>query len=307
VDDLDFSILHAIGAIRSGPAGCPREALTASAIARAVRADPATVQSHLRHMQETGFLQGFQLFPNLSLFDLAERVHFYDDMSRDAKTGAFERLALVDGLIEAHDFWGGTLCVVLTYRSPSDLARKTALLREFLGREGRPIFERARVRARVVPDRLDWRIFQSLRHDALKPIPVVAKELGVSVRTVRRRLAKLSEARTYYLVPILDPRHSDGFVTAGFLLKAREADRPRVLARARQAIQDRALYEENADNGAYYVIGGFRNPDEANRGAKLLAGTEGVLSVEPYILQGMQSFSGWIDEAIEARVRNTPV
>jgi hypothetical protein len=71
-------------------------------------------------------------------------------------------------------------------------------------------------------------------------------------------------------------------------------------------MQDRRLYEEEAENGAYYIIAGFRNVDEASRGEKLLAGTEGVESVEPYILQGMRTFAGWIDDAIAARVENAP-
>ncbi len=306
MDDSDLAILRAMGARRCGPVGCPREDVTPAAIARKVQMDPSTVQARIRKMQEQGFLSGFELFPNLRLFDMAECVYFFDKIDPAAKAHAMERLALVDGLIEAHDFWRDTLCVVMAYRSPSDRARKANLLREFIGREGRHIFERQRPTLKRALDRTDWRILRALRHDALRPHADVAAELGISTKTARRRIDQLAEAHAYFLLPTLDPRKGDGFVTAGFLIWLAEHDQARHAARVREVMSGRRFFDEQAITGNLYLVGGFHTPAEVGRAESLIAGTEGVERVEAYMIQGAHTYAGWIDEAIDARIENTP-
>jgi DNA-binding Lrp family transcriptional regulator len=306
MDDTDLAILRAMGARRYGPTAPPREDLAPAVLARKLGIDASTVQARVDRMREAGFLRAIEIRPNLRLFDLQERVHFYDELEREAKARAMERLELVDGLLEAHDYWGGTLCVVLTYRSPSDLARKESLLRELLGRPGRPIFERARPPLRDDLDKTDWRVLRSLRRNALQTPADVAADVGVSAKTARRRMEKLAHAQAYFVNPLVDPRQGDGFVVVGYLLQVRAHDRPRVLQRVREALGDRTFLDEDAQNGAVYLLGGFRNVDEATRAEKLMAGTDGVERIEPYILQGARSYSSWIDDAIDARIENMP-
>lgn len=56
--------------------------------------------------------------------------------------------------------------------------------------------------------KLDWRIINSLHNDARKSLTVIADELAVSARTVRRRLDKMIEGRVIELGVVINPTKS---------------------------------------------------------------------------------------------------
>ena len=61
-------------------------------------------------------------------------------------------------------------------------------------------------------------IVRSLQKEPLKAYTEIAKELGLSSRTVKRRIIRLTEGEALYLVVELDPKFLSGGIVCGLLV-----------------------------------------------------------------------------------------
>ena len=62
------------------------------------------------------------------------------------------------------------------------------------------------------PREIDMAIISSLRRDPWKSFSTVAKELGISAKTVKRRVARLTEDGAIYMLPIIDLKALQGII-----------------------------------------------------------------------------------------------
>jgi DNA-binding Lrp family transcriptional regulator len=70
----------------------------------------------------------------------------------------------------------------------------------------------------------DLAIVNSLRRDPLAPHSLVAKELGISFKTVKRRVAKLTEKGKIYALPIMDLKVLHGIIPVELVVTYASSD-----------------------------------------------------------------------------------
>lgn len=189
VDALDLEILRHLGV--KPFVGRPRrtEGLKPSAVARALGRNPQLVKDRIARMESQGIIAAYRLFPNVRHCGLA-LASFHLLGHTIARRHDLARLSDVDGLVGVLWFYGGDVCVDISYAGSAELARRLQLVAHVAGAESGPLplYDRPLPEVARPLSALDWRIIRALWQNARRPLPEVAREVGVTVKTVRARL-----------------------------------------------------------------------------------------------------------------------
>ncbi len=302
MDLTDIRILQALGIRFFGPDPLRREDLRPADVASRVQLDEKTVRTRLARMQETGFLAGYDLYPNLRLFGLREGVAYFFGLDPDQKEQAFQRLERTHGLTLVHDFFKAPFCVVYTYPESQDKDIRLAELAELVGRDGEFVAEADPPHVPETPSMLDWRLMALLRHDALMPAVEAASRLGVATRTVRRRLDRLARNNAYYVFPRLDPTKGEGLVFVSATVWPDETRRLQTVKRVREAISRNQFLEADSGSGAYYATLAAPGPAAAESLERALQRTDGVVRAEVNLLQRAMDYGEWVDQYLDHQI-----
>ena len=216
MDDLDFRILGAIfgGGTWRFTDWDPR--ISTREIAIRVGIAPSTVWERLRTWEEAGFLLGYGVLPNPHLLGtrfVSHNVRLVDSAARDAFVAAAERLEGVVGFFHHVNAW---VSVIAFDPSAEASRRRSDLLARLEGSEHvEPphVVPDVPLRGRD-PDRVDWRILKALAGWSSRSLAPVAREVGVSERTVKRRYERMARDRLVWFSPFLDFARVKGVVAS---------------------------------------------------------------------------------------------
>jgi DNA-binding Lrp family transcriptional regulator len=183
-------------------------------IARRLQIDDVTVRNRFKRFQEKGFLSGWRLIPNPGLFGYKMTMLHVETMPKSPKDDMIKKLKLVHGVVAILNFHGDSLGIILFSRGDQSLVQTIELVSRITNAENI-----IRVRApfpQCEANRLtetDWAIIRNMEKDALKSHVTVAKELGFTTRTVRRRLQKLERERALMIPPKVNIAATDGMIS----------------------------------------------------------------------------------------------
>lgn len=195
-DDLDLRITREFGSPKS-----PRwnVRISYADIARKLGIDEETVRLRVKRAQERGFLPTLRLMVNPQLLDCGAVTLELEVDAEEAKAQVISQIKLVDGVTDILDYRGTGLQVTLYTPGGETLSRKIQLLESICGSPRSALwmsrFPRPTLRMRAI----DWKIVDVLREDARKALGDVASSVGVSVRTVQRRLVAMKEGKAVFL------------------------------------------------------------------------------------------------------------
>jgi DNA-binding Lrp family transcriptional regulator len=196
LDELDVRIYRALIAD-----GTPAPALfqvrtSLREIARKLGADDMTVFNRYKRFQEIGLLSGWKLVINPRLFGFKVKDIMVDVHPESMKDDAIRKLRLVHGIMMIASAYGSSLAVQVVYNSADELSRTMELISRITNTERLlsvdvpfPDCETKRL------TQTDWDIIRALRDDARKSHVAVAKELGLSSRTVKNRITRLAKEK----------------------------------------------------------------------------------------------------------------
>ncbi len=306
MDPLDLKIVRTMGIRPYGHRPQDLEALRASYLARRLRVEPETVKAHLARMEASGFIRFYQTYPNFRHLGFASAAYLFRVPDDDQKAAAVERVRAIDGLVEVHNFLGAEMCVEVTYRADHDLTKKLRLLAEFTG-DANP----SRFYDRELPPvprpltRLDWRILKALRYRGRRPLAEVADELGVSVRTVRRRYDRMMKEGSMFIVPAVDASKAPGTILFELLFYTTPEADVSTLQRVLQTYEDRYLYHyvpASRELGNFDVLLATDSTGEIETMRQRGRLIPGVAKVSALVFRGWAEYTDWIDAAIEERL-----
>lgn len=140
-----------------------------------------------------------------------------------AKEDVIRKVRLVDGVFGILDFFGDTLTLILLHDTESALDRQIELVCQIADARDverlRPVQWPPEIRL----DRTDLLIIKCLQSDHKKPYVDVAKSLGLSSRTVKRRVTRLIEHRALFIAPEIDLKSVTGAVCADLVVHYADA------------------------------------------------------------------------------------
>lgn len=305
MDELDLGILQRIGGAPFMVWPHPPESTTPAALAKSLRVSKETVRRRLAELQAAGVLNGRVLVPNYRALGLnCCTVHF---RARDAgrKSDAVPKVAALDGVLAAFDMLGPDLCVDLCFRDEGDRAAKVQAIAKLLGGGATSLFLDVPLPALAKPlTPLDWRIVQAHLADFDRSPEAVGAELGVSGRTVKRRLAALVAGGAVDVVGNIDPGRIAGHFLAYLLVRLRpgagrtEAQAVQRAFRRRWLAQWSPPERDLADVVIITVADSAGAADALRREAMTIPV---VASADVLILSGVASQPAWLLAAVAER------
>ena len=205
LDELDVKILRALISESAIAQSNSMVTLSLRRIASRLGADDMTVAKRFRKLQESGCMSHWQLMINPSFFgygilDVVVRVQ-----PESAKTDMIRKIRLIHGVFAIQNFHGNALKILLLYDTEESRSRAVELISRITNADKATISRMGMPRSGT--QRLtgtDVAIIKSLSVDARKSSASVAKELGLSGRTVRNRVKRLRGDNTLFALPNLN-------------------------------------------------------------------------------------------------------
>jgi DNA-binding Lrp family transcriptional regulator len=225
-----------------------------------------------------------------------------------AKEKAVSRLRLVDGVRWIVSFYGNLLVVTFYYRGEAELERRIRLISSISG----AVLSRYKVpfpRCSIRLSETDWRLVRSLRKDPRKNYSSIARELGISVRTARRRIKRMTDARTLLLQTVLDLKRMKGGVLFYLTVFPAEGRRGDELQRTILSKVDKVgalrTFLTNGDLPFQIFVVFCDSVGEVNGVLKRVRAIEGVKEARADMLEERFTIDEWLDEQIERRLKAT--
>lgn len=272
-------------------------------IAKKVGADGNTVKLRLGKMKRSGFIRYFQIYPNFRLLGLHGAAYLFQARDVLEKNEAIRSCALVDGVTEIHNFIGANFCIDFTYSDRNDEDRRLELFRQLTHCESpERFYERVMPSVEIDLSTVDWRVIKALRYDAFRPLSTVAKELGLSVKTVRRRFDRMAQNNAIIIVPLVNPADIPNTITHVILLYPDPNRREAVLKVALQEFQDSCFLARTDPPGNAMICLAARTLGETEENLIKARRINGILDAKLLILREITENTQWLDSAIERKI-----
>jgi len=156
-------------------------------------------------LQKSGALSDWHLILNPSFFGRSVLDVVVDVQPESEKADMIRKLKLVDGVIMILNFFGRALRILSMYSTNESRSRSVELISRITNAER---ITQSRMPLPLSRTKLltetDVKIIEALSKDARKSSALVAKELGLSTRTVRNRTDRLRQENTIFTFPSLN-------------------------------------------------------------------------------------------------------
>jgi DNA-binding Lrp family transcriptional regulator len=313
VDPLDLSILRETSRGRVMWWGSLDPRVSIREVGRRLRVDATTIWSRLRMWQRQGFLLGYSVVPNPTLFGAKLAGGSVRISDSRAKERFFRDFGLVEGAAFAVDQVGPWVVVMFVFETERGLQRSAGLTRRLPGvTEMQPCIPFNCPSTTLVPSRLDWRILESLCADPTGDLSECARKLGISAKTFARRYNSLIRDCAVWSIPRLDFTQYTGATVARFLVwLSPQADAQRVLTKLEKTFPSYILLEDQSglpDIGSRIVrllslFLQMSSTGEVEDADRLIREVDGVVDVETYFPRRTYVYEDWFVERLEKQTR----
>ena len=205
VDELDVKILRALISERAVAPSNPKVKSSLRAIAARLGADHMTVSYRYKKLEESGFMSVWSLLVNPAFFGYRVSEAMLDVQPESGKPDMIRKLRLVQEITGMVNFYGGALRIFFIYNGDESRSRTIELISRITNAEG--IIQSRMALPRSETKHLtgtDVAIIRSLSKNARKSPTLVAREIGFSSKTVRKRVERLRMENTIFPFPIVN-------------------------------------------------------------------------------------------------------
>jgi len=313
VDPLDLNILRETSRGRVMWWGSLDPRLSIREVGHRLRVDPTTIWNRLRAWQRTGFLLGYSVVPNPSLFGAKLAGGSVRISDSRAKERFFRDFGLVEGAAFAVDQVGPWVVVMFAFETERGLRRSVGLTRRLAGVvEMEPCIPFHNPPTTLTPSRLDWRILETLHAKPEEDLSECARILGISAKTFARRYNSLIRDCAVWSIPRLDFTQYRGATVARFLVwLAPQTDAQFVLQKLGRTFPSYILLENQSglpDVGSRSVsllslFLQMSSTGEVEDADRLIREVDGVVEVETYFPRRTYVYEDWFVERLEKQTR----
>ena len=177
-----------------------------------------TVRNRMRRMFESGVLNGIVLEPNPSLLGMEIGALGFFAPQSASRPKLAKKLALVDGMQVVATHLDGLIGLIFLHYGGESLEMKVKLMKEIAGVSDGFFTEIQFPSCQLELSRTDWRIMAALRPDATKTHSELSKELGLSSRTIKRRLDRMVSGGAVFTRALHQVRAVEGAIEVNILV-----------------------------------------------------------------------------------------
>jgi DNA-binding Lrp family transcriptional regulator len=277
MDELDVKILRSLISERAISPSTPSVKLSLRAIAARLGADDMTVRYRYKRLEETGCTSVWSLLINPTFFGYRVTDLMVDVQPEPAKPDMIRKFKLVHEITGMVNFFGTGLRIFMIYNGDESRSRTVELISRITNAERITQCRMPLPRSETTNlSQTDVAIIRALSDDARKSSLLVAKELGLSSKTVRKRVEKLRKENTILPLPILNIASIPGLIPIYLSYVYSNSE-------VKTAVDREIVSHFDAS----YIMGSFADPD----GGNVVLGAYTMAEV-PKILQWANSQPG---------------
>lgn len=301
-DSLDNKIIKELGSPRFFQWNV-RESY--ASIAKRLGIDEETVRKRIKRAVKTGSIQGWRVVIHPHLIGHKDVEVDLEVNDAERKPEIVSQIKLIEGVIWILNFEGTGLFVLFYSESGQALSRKVQLIRTICGAEKLTMWSNSLPPCDIKISRTDWRIIWAIRDDPRKSLSEIAKEAGVTTRTVNRRLTLLTESRAFFLVGLANFRQSAGVSCNMLIFCPHENSKYSAAERIVSRFENIVFGGSTSSNYLFYNMV-FDNLYEANEAYEWIKGLKGVGAVRMGIMRDLIFVRDWLDEEMKKGMSKDP-
>lgn len=301
-DSLDNKIIKELGSPRFFQWNV-RESY--ASIAKRLRIDEETIRKRIKRAEKTGSIQGWRVVIHPHLIECEDVELDLEVNDAERKHEIISQIKLIEGVIWILNFEGTGLFVLFYSKSGQALSRKVQLIRTICGAEKLTMWSDSLPPCDIKISRTDWKIVWAIRDDPRKSLSEIAKESGVTTRTVNRRLTLLTERRAFILVGVANFRQSAGVSCNMLIFCLPEKEKSFVTERIVSRFKNIVFGGSTSSNYLFYNMV-FDNLSEANDAYEWIKRLRGVGEVRMGIMKDLILVRDWLDEEMKKGMSGNP-
>lgn len=149
---------------------------------------------------------------------------------------------------------------------------------------------------------VDYKILKSLNRDARKPLTDIGEDVGISAKTVRRRLDRMIEHRLAFFTIEWTPKSTNNFITIFHIYLNEDADINSSIQHIYQKYAQNVVYCLNYSNIPNYITmhTWAKTSIDAQKIQEELQ-TEGYKDVIPRIVLHGNYYDCWVDQLLRSK------
>lgn len=276
MDKLDIAVLRQLF---QGPPTVPTRVevtLSQRKIAKRLHVSEETVRTRVNRLVKSGFIRGWMPHPNPKLLGL-KVGYAVVDADAGANERAVKQFQLLVNAIIVVDYHGPAIGTVFLYPDEKALKARLALLQSLAGG---PVYVSGEILYPPCDLELsptDWKLIATMQRKPASSFAEIGKAAGVSGRTVRRRVARMSGAGALFHLPSGDETKLKHTVRADLIIKwDRRADRAKVQAGLLSILEDYYFFIGFEERFAFFnlLVPSTATADGLLRSAAALEGVQ---------------------------------
>jgi DNA-binding Lrp family transcriptional regulator len=215
MDELDVKIIRSLISERAVSPSSASVKLSLRGIAAHLGADDMTVRYRYNKLQESGVMSIWSLLVNPAFFGYKVTELMVDAQPEAGKPSMIRKLKLINEITGLVNFYGKAIGIYVIYNGEESRSRTIELISRITNAEY-IIQSRMPMPPSLTKDltATDAAIIRALAKDARKSTLLVAKELRLSTKTVRKRVDRLRRENTILPLPILNIASIPGIIPA---------------------------------------------------------------------------------------------
>jgi DNA-binding Lrp family transcriptional regulator len=179
-----------------------------------MRIDEDTVRSRVKRLEQIGFIRSWHIHPNPHVLGTKETAIWFDVSSSVSKAELIGKIRLMPNVLMIINEYGSHLAIIFFYEDEFSLRKTAALIQTLSNTTNMVRGNFTWPECRVGLSKTDWRIVERLNHDPRKSHVAISREIGISSRTVARRLQRLTRAGALFTLPTISPKALEGTMLA---------------------------------------------------------------------------------------------
>jgi DNA-binding Lrp family transcriptional regulator len=306
LDSIDAGIIREL----SGPDGnYPwnfRESF--SKVARKLKVDQKTIRRRIRNLERREILEGREVVVN-PYFIGYEPIRIILNVANyeKVKSGIISQLMHIDGMILILDWQGPTLHLLMFCENEAAISRKIKLVSSICGSAEPVILRNSEAlgfyECSLRATRKDLVILKSLRRNPRKRVQKIAHEIGLSIRTVERRISVLTSYRAFFHMVRIGFENVDGLTCSVFVFYSDETKK----SNADNEIASRLnalVFSATAGTRISQFTFICRNVVEAEDIRQWIQTLEGIKKIVMGLVTKYLLVTDWLDYEIERIISN---
>ena len=276
MDKLDIALLRELTQAGTVWPANPHLSSSHRAIARKLGVSAGTVRNRVLRMTRSGFLQGIRVYANPGVLGLLSGSYTLETPPGSRRGETIARLSQVEGIVFFENFHGSLLGLGVVAEDEAGMQRLLAEIDKAVGSKRGTYTPVHHPPCAVRPTEAEWALLSRIVPDGFRSYRELSSALGVPIRTLKRRVARLARGGALLSFPRLDYRALNGGITAELLISyvpgpAKDACRAKVLNGLEPWMTYAGVWEEFE---VYRLI--LPNPSVGTELAETLAADPGV-------------------------------